>query len=266
MTLNPPTQPAQRKRAAALHSMLAATLLGFGPQALAREGDAKAILKAMSDYLGSQQTIELTFDSAIEVITPELEKIQFTNSGGATLSRPNKLRAHREGGYSDVEMVYDGKTVSVLGKHLNAYAQFEVAGDVDQLIEALRVGHGISLPAADLLLSNPYDALVAEVMEAKYVGRGVIDGVECEHLAFRNFETDWQLWVEIGDLPIPRKLVITSKTVNNAPQYSLQIKEWKTGIEPSADAFSFTQPTGAEMLSPDALIDLDELPQGAPRP
>jgi len=38
----------------------------------------------------------------IEVITPELEKIQFTNSGEAMLRRPDRLRAHRVGGYADV--------------------------------------------------------------------------------------------------------------------------------------------------------------------
>lgn len=252
-------------RRAAGCAVLAAVLLA-SPGAGAQQSDAKAILKAMSDYLGSQKTIELTFDSDIEVITPQLEKIQFTNSGGALLRRPDKLRAHREGGYSDVEMVFDGKTVSVMGKHLNAYAQLEGPGSLDQLIEALRAGHGVALPGADLLLSSPYDALVAGVMEAKHIGRGVIDGVECEHLAFRNFDTDWQLWVEIGDRPIPRKLVITSKTINGAPQYSLRIKDWKTGIEPPPDAFSFAAPAGAEKLSPDALIDLDELPQGAPQP
>ncbi len=262
LKLSTRTKRAQGSHAKPLCWVLAAALLGIGPPALAQEGDAKA----MADYLGRQKTIELTFDSDIEVITPQLEKIQFTNSGGALLSRPDKLRAHREGGYSDVEMTFDGKTVSVLGKHLNAYAQFEGPGNVDQLIEALRAGHGIALPGADLLLSSPYDALVAGVMEAKHIGRGVIDGVECEHLAFRNFDTDWQLWVEIGDRPIPRKLVITSKTINSAPQYRLRIKDWKTGIEPPPDAFSFMAPAGAEKLSPDALIDLDELPQGAPSP
>jgi hypothetical protein len=243
---------------------LTAALLGTAPGVQAEEGDAKAILKSMTDYVSSQKTIELSFDSAIEVITPQLEKIQFTNSGEALLSRPDKLRAHRMGGYADVALVFDGKTVSVLGKHLNAYAQFDGQGTVDQLIEALRAGHGVALPGADLLLSNSYEALAAGVLEAKHIGRGVIDGVECEHLAFRNLDTDWQLWVEVGERPIPRKLVITSKTVNNAPQYTLRVKGWKTGFEPPADAFAFTPPAGAHKLEPDALVDLDELPQGAP--
>ncbi len=141
-----------RRGAASLGHMLlvAAALVLSASGAQAQAGDAKAMLKAMSDYVGSQKTIELTFDSDIEVITPQLEKIQFTNSGEALLSRPNKLRAHRVGGYADVAMTFDGKTVGILGKHLNAYAQFDAPGGVDQLFAALRAGHGVALPFADL--------------------------------------------------------------------------------------------------------------------
>lgn len=240
---------------------LLTTLVSWVPFAKAQGSDAKSILKAMSDYISSQKMIDLTFDSDIEIITPHMEKIQFTNSGEALLSRPDKLRAHRVGGYADVALFFDGKTVTVYGKHINGYAQFDAPGTVDQLIEALRQGHGIALPGADLLLSNSYNVLVAGVLEAKHIGRGVIDGRECEHLAFRNFDTDWQIWVEVGKSPIPRKMVITSKTMNSAPQYTLRVKGWKTGVVPARDAFTFTPPAGAQKLSTDALIDLDELPQ-----
>jgi hypothetical protein len=246
---------------AILTSVLVTALTAVPAGAQTQGSDAKAILKAMADYVSGQKTIELTFDSDIEVITPQLEKIQFTNSGELLLSRPDKLRARRVGGYAEVELFFDGQTVGVLGRSINGYAQFEAPGTVDRLIEALREGYGIALPGADLLLSNSYDVLVAGVKEAKHIGRGVIDGRECEHLAFRNFDTDWQLWVEVGKSPIPRKLVITSKTLNNAPQYTLRVKGWKTDIQTAREAFAFTPPPGAEKLSPDALIGLDELPQ-----
>ncbi len=244
----------------------AALLVTASPSAdaQAKQGDAKSILKATADYVSSQRTIELTFDSDIEVITPQMEKIQFTNSGEVLLNRPDKLRAHRVGGYADVSLFFDGKIASVYGRNINAYAQFDAPGNVDQLIEVLRAGHGVALPGADFLLSHPYDVLVADVMEAKHIGRGVIDGVECEHLAFRNFDTDWQLWVEVGDKPIPRKLVITSKTLNSAPQYTFRVRSWKTGFEPAAGAFKFVPPAGAEKIGSDALIGLDELPPEAP--
>ncbi len=60
---------------------LAVVFLVVPINAQAEESDATVILKAMSDYVGSQQTIKLTFDSDIEIITPQLEKIQFSNSG-----------------------------------------------------------------------------------------------------------------------------------------------------------------------------------------
>ena len=243
---------------------LALTLMLAPISSQAEESDATDILKAMSDYVGSQETIKLTFDSDIEIITPQLEKIQFSNSGEALLSRPDKLRAHRISSHADVAMFFDGKTVTIYGKHINGYAQLDTHESVDQLIHALREGHGAALPGADLLLSNSYEVLTAGIMEAKYIGLAIIDGRECEHLAFRNFDTDWQLWVEAGKYPIPRKLVITSKTINSAPQYSLRIKSWETGVKSSPTDFTFTPPADAKKLDHNALIEFDELPPGAP--
>jgi len=244
--------------------LLAVVLLAAGQVARAQENDAKSILKAMSDYVGSQKTIALTFDSDIEVITPQLEKIQFSNSGKALLSRPDKLHARRVSGHADVELFYDGSTATIYGKSINGYTQTDAPDTLDKFIEALRAGHGVAMPGADLLITNSYEVLVADVMEARYLGRAIIDGRECEHLAFRNFDTDWQLWIEAGERPIPRKMVITSKTVNSAPQYTLRVKSWETGVNPAPDAFTFVPPAGVGKLRPDALIELDELPQGAP--
>jgi len=245
--------------------LLAATSLpGTAAGAQDTAADARAILRAMSDYVSAQKTIELTFDSDIEVITPELEKIQFTNSGEVQLSRPDKLYAHRVGGYADVALYFDGKTVGIYGKSVNGYATFDAVGTVDQLIDALREGHGVALPGADFLLVNSYDRLIADVIEAKHIGRGVIEGTECEHLAFRNFDTDWQVWIEAGNRPFPRKLVITSKTLNSAPQYTFRVKSWKAGARPPPGAFTLAPPAGATMLDPNALINLDELPPEAP--
>src|SRR5262249_46310231 len=155
-------------------------------------------------------TLSATFDSDIEVITPDLQKIQFASSGQMKLSRPDKLRVRRTGGYSDVELVYDGKTLSVYGNNIKSYVQTEAPGTVDQMIDAVQARSGIAMPGTDLLLSSSYDELTASALDGKHVGQGVIDGVECEHLAFRTPDTDWQIWIEASDKPVPRKYVITS--------------------------------------------------------
>jgi hypothetical protein len=246
----------------ALATLIALTALLSASSTARAEDDATQILKAMSDYVSNQQSISLTFNSDIEVITPEIQKIQFTSSGKLQLRRPDKLRANRTGGYTDVEIVFDGKTVSILGKSINAYAQSEVSGDVDKLVDVLRDQYSLEFPGADLLLSNSYEVLMADVLEAKHIGQGVVDGVECEHLAFRNQDTDWQLWVEVGQHPIPRKFVITSKATAAAPQYTLLIKDWKTDAEMGADAFAFQAPSDAKKVDFKALREIDEVPPG----
>jgi hypothetical protein len=243
---------------------LVATAVLWGLFAPAQAQDAAKVLKAMTDYVASQKDISATYDTDIEVITNDLQKIQFASSGQMLLSRPNKIRASRIGGYADVELVFDGKTLSILGKNLNAYAQTETAGSIDQLVAGLRNEFGMAIPGADLLLSGAYDELMKDVLDAKHIGRGVINGVECDHLAFRNNDVDWQLWVEVGTQPIPRKYIITNKAVTGMPQYTLRIKDWKTDLQVAADAFAFKPPTDAKRVDFVALSDIDEVPPGVP--
>ncbi len=237
-----------------------AVTVGGIQHARAQEDGAGKILKAMSDYVAGQKAISVTYDSDIEVITSSLQKIQFTSSGQLQLSRPDKLRATRTGGYRDVEVVFDGKVVTVNDKDTKNYAQIEAAGTAEQLIDVLRDKHGVVAPGADLLLPNVFDVLMADVKEGTVIGKGVIDGVECDHLAFRNLETDWQIWIESGARPIPRKYVITSKGIGEAPQYTLRIKEWKTDV--AADAFAFKPEQTAKKLALGDLGDIDEVPHG----
>jgi hypothetical protein len=238
------------------------TMTAFTPSAHAeKNGDAIKTLKAMSDYIAGQKALSVTFDSDVEVITSELQKFQFTSSGQVQLSRPDKLRATRTGGYTDVEVVFDGKTLTVNGKDKNVFAQLDSPGSVDQLIGMLRDKYAVAAPGGDLLLSRSFDEMMMDVIDAKDVGRGVVDGVECEHLAFRNVDTDWQIWIELGARPIPHKYVITSKAVTGMPQYTLHIKEWRADVP--ADAFAFKSAPGAKKVALEALADTDEVPQGS---
>src|SRR6266481_4184494 len=176
------------KTRATLGAATAAVILLAATSAV-RADDSANILKSMTDYLGTQKSLSASFDSDIEIITPELQKIQFASSGQMKLSRPDKLRVRRTGGYADVELVYDGKTISVHGNNAKSYVQADLPGTVDQMIDAIQARSGVGMPGTDLLLSNAFDELMASALEGKHIGLGVVDGVECEHLAFRGQAT-----------------------------------------------------------------------------
>ena len=98
------------------------------------------------------------------------------------------------------------------------------------------------------------------VTDVKDLGSGVIRGIECDHLAFRTKEVDWQIWIAQGAQPYPCRYVITSKKVRGSPEYTLDIRAWKAGGEVASDAFKLGIPPGAQKLTPGQIPDLDEIP------
>jgi outer membrane lipoprotein-sorting protein len=154
----------------------------------------------------------------------------------------------------------DGKTLTLLGKNLNIYSQLEVPGTIDHLVNELKDTYNRPLPAADLLLSNSYDEMMLDVVDVKDLGSGVIGGVECDHLAFRTKDVDWQIWIAQGDHPYPVRYVITSKFIDGGPQYSIQTRNWETGSKVAATDFNFKNPTKAVKVELKDLKGTDELP------
>lgn len=224
----------------------------------ASEQNAKGLLKAMSDYLDAQNAISMSYDSIFEVVSDDHEKLQIATSGTIALSRPDKIRTTRKSGFSDTEMVYDGKSLSFLGKGQNAFVQTDAPGTIDSLIDQLRDRFHRQLPGADLLQSGVYEKLMADVTDVKDLGSGVIGGVECDHLAFRAKDTDWQIWIAQGANPHPCRYVITSKGVDQAPQFTLQVREWKAGAGAGTTDFSFKPPAGAKRMKVEELKTLRE--------
>src|SRR5215471_5304466 len=249
-------------RATVWATVLVAAAAGMGSVSVARadEAQAKSLLKAMSDYLGAQKTISFEYDSNLEIVTTQQQKIGLASSGTLTLDRPDKLHVTRTGGFANVEMVFDGKTLTLLGKNANLYAQIEAPGTIDQLVDVLRDKYHRPVPAADLLMSDPYKELMPPVTDVKDLGSGVIHGLECDHLAFRTKEVDWQIWIAQGARPYPCRYVITSKKVTGWPQYTLDIWAWKAGSEVASDGFKLEIPGNAKKLMPGEVPELNEIP------
>jgi hypothetical protein len=233
--------------------------LGTPTGARADEADAKRLLKAMSDYMAAQKVLSFQYDSDLEVVTKENQKITLSSSGQVTMKRPDKIRATRTGGFADVEFLFDGKTVTLFGKDANLYGQMESPGTLDHLVDALRE-KGRPIPAADLLLSDVYGKLMDNVVDVKDLGSGVIGGVEYDHLAFRTAEVDWEIWIAQGPRPHPGRFVITSTKVAQAPRYSITVRDWKTGGEVKPDDFSFKHEKSAKKVDLANLPNTDDVP------
>ena len=223
--------------------------------------EARKLLKAMTDYMAMQKAISFSYDSNLQVVTNAEQKLGLASSGTVVLSRPDKVHTTRSGGFVDTEALFDGKTLTLLGKNVNKFTQVELQGTVDHLIDQLKDKYELPLPAADLLMTNAYDELMQGVYDAKDLGSGIIDGQECDSLAFRKDDVDFQIWIAQGAQPYPCRLVITSSQVKGGPEYSLQIRDWRTGDSVALGDFAFKNATNAEKIDvKDLRQNLSELP------
>jgi hypothetical protein len=235
-------------------------LIVVARKASADADQAKGLVKAMSDYLGKQSKMSFDLDTSLEVVTTDGQKLSLTSSGSLTLVRPNKVRVVRHGGFANTELFFNGKTLSLLRRDKNTYAKLDVPGTVEHLASELRDTYQRPLPAADLLDANVYDAMMPDVKDVKDLGTGVIRGIECDHIAFRTDEVDWQMWIARGARPYPVRVVFTSKKVEGSPQYTVDITNFKTGDQVSTGSFTLTPPPGARQVQPSELASFDELP------
>lgn len=252
-----PLEMPQTIKPAVIVGTLVATIFVAAPDrsAFADEAAAKSILQSMSDYLASRKALAFTYDSTFDVVTEEGQTLGIASSGNVVLERPDDVMATRKGGFTDVEILSDGKDVTLVGKNANAYVTIEAPGSVDQLIDTLHDEYGFPLPAGDLLVSDPYAALMDGVTDVKDLGAGVIGGVDCDHLAFRTETVDWQIFIAQGDQPLPCRYVITSKDVPGAPRYEIVFGDWKTGEDVPETSFTYDNKDGAKAMTLEELRD-----------
>jgi hypothetical protein len=232
-----------RGTAVAVALLLAAAL---PPASLARptgvDPAAKQLLKASTDFLARQQQFSLDTESSIEVVLASGQKVQFDHTAKVLVERPNKLRAERTGDLVDQVFYYDGKTLALHNPDGNYYATTAAPGTIEEMLDMAREKLDIFAPAGDLLYKNAYDILLQDVTSGFVVGKGMVNGVRCDHLAFRAPHVDWQIWIEDGPRPLVHKLVITTRDKLNAPQFSVVVKNWNLEPKFAAETFSYVPP------------------------
>jgi hypothetical protein len=235
--------------AAALAALVTAgsPQLGQG-QPAGIEPAAEKLLRRMSDYLAKHQQFTLKAESAIEVVLTSGQKIQFESPATVEVSRPNKLRAHRKSDIANQEFFYDGKTLTLYNPKENLYATTAAPATIDETLDFAREKLDIVAPASELVYQNAAEKMLKASSSGFVVGVSVVAGVKCTHLAFRGSDVDWQIWIEDGDKPLPRKFILTSKQVKGEPEFTVVIRSWDVTPRLADKEFSFTPPKGAKKI------------------
>ena len=209
---------------------------------------ADSILRQMGEYLGAVEQFTYHADHSIDVVLETGQKLMYTASSEVSVRRPDRFQVDIKGYLRNLSFWYDGTTVTLLDTKLNFYSPTNSPPYIDAALDHAAARFGITAPAADLILSDPYAALIGKVQSGFYAGVHEIYGVRCHHLAFTQEDIDWQIWIEDGRMLVPRMLVITYKKVEGSPQYKVVISDWNLAPRLPDSLFTFIAPEGARKI------------------
>ncbi|MEJ8857616.1 DUF2092 domain-containing protein [Variovorax robiniae] len=218
-----------------------AQVAGIDPQ-------ATQLLRRMTDYLAGLKRFSVDSDSTLEVVLKTGEKLQFDTAAKATVRRPDRLRAERGGEIVDQVFLYDGASLTLYSLDAKRFAVAPAPATLDAALDYARDRLDIVAPASDLLATNAFDRLTQGLLGAIVVGPSVVGGVKTTHLAFRGPEVDFQVWVQDGDKPLPRKYVITTRQVQGMPEFASSFSNWKLDPEVPDSLFVFAPPKEARRI------------------
>jgi hypothetical protein len=206
--------------------------------------EATAALERMGRYLRSLKTFQVQSTTTMEDVLTDGQKVQYTGTVMALARIPDRLRMSIENERRDRLYVYDGKQLTVLARGANTYATVPAPPTIAQLSDMLDQKYGLEMPLEDLFHWGETRSATAGITSAMLVGPSQIGGVTCAHYAFRQEGLDWQVWIQQGDHPLPRKLVLTTTTDEARPQYTAVI-DWNLAPAFNDQAFTFVAPKGA---------------------
>ena len=185
------------------------------------------------------KTMEIDSKGSLDVVTKNGQRIQLDGATNYKIRRPGFVIDYK----SDIknrQFIYDGKTFTVNSPRLGFYATVPAPPTNREVLDTIYKKFGIALPLEDLFRwgDGSRAARLAGLESAYEVGTATIDGVATDHYAFREKGVDWEVWIDQGDKPFPRKLVIVDRTDPAKPTFIARL-DWKMNPSFADSDFKF---------------------------
>ena len=183
------------------------------------------------------------------------ELLHIGHSFKVTVRRPDRLLVDGTGDDGPRKLIYDGKAAVVVLEDGKKYVSLPVPDTIDGMMQVV-IGHfGVDFPLADFLTEAPDKAFLTGVTAGREVGSATIDGVPCRHLVFSQPPgIELELWLEANDQSLPRRLIVTYRSLPGEPNFVAEFSDWNFTAHPPDAEFRFEPPEGAEELQLGAVL------------
>jgi hypothetical protein len=213
---------------------------------------ALAALDRMGSFLRAQQSFDVRTTTYTDYVLDSGQKVRLSAHGELEASRPDHLRIETTSDRKQRQFFYDGKTFTMYAPRVGYYASAAAPPTIIELADFLEVRKGLQLPLVDLFRWGTPESGEDEITSAMYVGSTTLDGVAVDQYAFRQPGVDWQIWIQRGDNPLPRKLVLTTTDEAARPEHAIELT-WDLCAKHDAATFTFVPRKGSQKIG---MVDL----------
>lgn len=215
--------------------------------ASAIEPDAMDALNKMGAYLRTLKAFQVLSDSTTDEVLEDGQAIQYSTKVNMLAEKPNGLRVEITADDEHRFYLFDGKNFTIYGAMAGFYATVPAPPTIKEMIDKISDKYDIEFPLTDLFLWGTDDAAAKKITSAIDVGPTSVNGITCEQYAFRQEGVDWQIWIQLGDFPLPLKYVIRTLTDDAKPQHSAELT-WNLAPSFNREAFTFDPPADAHRI------------------
>jgi len=205
-------------------------------------------IKRMGDYLSQAKFFSVSAEIWQDIQLSSGQQIQAGRTLDLQVRRPNRLHAEVHSPRRNRELLYDGSSITLLNRAQNFYGTIHAPGNIDDAMDTASEKFGIAMPLDDFVGSDPHKDLLEKVTSGTDIGSVNVMGIPCEHLAFSQNNIDWQVWIEKGAKPVPRKFVITYKDELGSPEFTAIFSNWDFTTQLPDFVFKFEPPPGASKI------------------
>jgi hypothetical protein len=236
----------KRAFAASLLLLVAAIVQAETPSGV--EDKAAEMLRKMSAFLSGTQRFSLEAEETLDAPSGSGLRAELSNVRKITVERPNHFVASARGDTLNRAAWYDGHTLAILNTLSKVYVTLDAPATIDGVLDKVAQDLGLVIPLSDFVYSDPYESLMDGVVAGKYLGIHEAGGTPCHHLSFSQGDFAWQIWIDAGAQPLPRKFVVDYGEADGSSRYSATFRSWDLKPRTAPALFKFTPPPGAQAL------------------
>lgn len=209
------------------------------------DSTAVFLLHKTSETLQDITSCSFTAVTTYDVFNEHLGLIKHALNEKVTMKFPDKMKVVSSGDKGNKGLWYNGKTLNYYSFDNNTYANTAAPGSIIETIDQTSKKFGIEFPGADFFYPDFLQDLFAEQGNLIFLGKTIVDGRECFHIAGSDKTKSFQFWIGNDDLFLPVKLVIIYTNDKEKPQYEAIYKDWIVNTDYPNTMFEFLTPPKA---------------------